>query len=448
MKIRVVCLISCLLVPSFARTNGFRQKCFVISNNGPSINVINVLTDTIGDTVPDSGGANTPYDVAFSSDGSKAYVTNAYAGTVNTIGVDSSSIDATADVGEEPLGIAITSDSISMATIYVANSASNSVSVIHAASGSVTATLTDLSFNFPWGVAITHDNQTAYVVNNQNNFITRITVSDNTIPGIVTDTESLLSYPTFIVIVPGGTKAYVSTGSGVVIVETATNQVTGKVTDPNHYLTVIGSIAFTPDGFTAYATVTDTNRVVIIDVATDTVKGLVHDSGSTLNGPFGIAIDYLAPKGYITNFNAPYDISILDTATNQITGVISGGALSFCLAFRPIPSAPVTNNSYAATVMNTPVVVQMSGYDYNNTQLTFTILDGPTNGTLGSITPTGLFTAEVTYTPTSTFIGSDSFTFKVNDGSYDSSTPGFVVMNILPASTFSQRLVEKYHAVG
>ena len=57
---------------------------------------------------------------------------------------------------------------------------------------------------------------------------------------------------------------------------------------------------------------------------------------------------------------------------------------------------------------------------------TFSIVSGPSNGTLGAISnntcsgPPNADTASVTYTPNANFSGSDLFTYKVNDGTLDS----------------------------
>ena len=48
--------------------------------------------------------------------------------------------------------------------------------------------------------------------------------------------------------------------------------------------------------------------------------------------------------------------------------------------------------------------------------MTYTVVSQPVNGTLSGTAP------NLTYTPKANFNGSDSFTFKVNDGSVDSST--------------------------
>jgi VCBS repeat-containing protein len=73
------------------------------------------------------------------------------------------------------------------------------------------------------------------------------------------------------------------------------------------------------------------------------------------------------------------------------------------------------------------VSVTLTGSDVETCQLTFTIVSGPTNGTLGSISNQACTpgnpnsdSATVLYTPSANYFGSDSFTYKVNDGTVDS----------------------------
>src|SRR5213079_3146586 len=68
------------------------------------------------------------------------------------------------------------------------------------------------------------------------------------------------------------------------------------------------------------------------------------------------------------------------------------------------------------------------GADLNDCELTFSIVTPPAHGTLGVITDHACSlglpssdSATVTYTPAAGFHGNDSFTYKVNDGTSDSS---------------------------
>ncbi|MFZ0062880.1 MAG: DNA/RNA non-specific endonuclease [Pyrinomonadaceae bacterium] len=90
-------------------------------------------------------------------------------------------------------------------------------------------------------------------------------------------------------------------------------------------------------------------------------------------------------------------------------------------------NSPATANQSASTSEDTAVEITLQAVRPNNTTpLTFSIVSGSTNGSLGSIgTPSCIdyaCTATVTYTPGSNYNGPDSFTFKVNDGTVDSNT--------------------------
>jgi hypothetical protein len=69
---------------------------------------------------------------------------------------------------------------------------------------------------------------------------------------------------------------------------------------------------------------------------------------------------------------------------------------------------------------NRSVTTTLTGSDVDGDPLLFTIFSGPTHGSLGAITSTGGATAHVTYTPDTNYVGADSLSFKVSDGTLDS----------------------------
>ncbi len=89
----------------------------------------------------------------------------------------------------------------------------------------------------------------------------------------------------------------------------------------------------------------------------------------------------------------------------------------------PPPSAntpPVAVNNAYSTNEDTPLMVSAPGVlgndsDANGNPLTALLVSGPSHGVL-ALNPNGSFT----YTPTSNYNGSDSFTYKANDGTADS----------------------------
>src|SRR5437016_6089027 len=94
----------------------------------------------------------------------------------------------------------------------------------------------------------------------------------------------------------------------------------------------------------------------------------------------------------------------------------------------PVNDAPVANAQSVTTNEDTAQPITLSATDIDSTSLTFSIVSGPSQGSLSTIgapscTPSGSgssCTASVTYTPAANYNGSDSFTFKANDGILDS----------------------------
>ena len=95
-------------------------------------------------------------------------------------------------------------------------------------------------------------------------------------------------------------------------------------------------------------------------------------------------------------------------------------------------AAPQTQGQAIATNEDVPLPITLRARDLDSNGLAFTITSKPANGSLdvttGALTCTSVpiapgamsCTAAVTYTPNQNYNGSDSFTFKVNDGELDS----------------------------
>lgn len=124
-----------------------------------------------------------------------------------------------------------------------------------------------------------------------------------------------------------------------------------------------------------------------------------------------------APEGTQTfTFRATDGVSFSGAATATV--ILQSGA----------PIAQATN----ATVQeNSSVDITLTGIDQQGDSLTFAIASGPSNGTLGPITPLGLYTARVTYTPNPGYEGADLFTFTVADDSL-TSTAATVGISVTP----------------
>ena len=112
-----------------------------------------------------------------------------------------------------------------------------------------------------------------------------------------------------------------------------------------------------------------------------------------------------------TNFNG----SDLFSFRVSDGGLISNTA-TVSLTVNPVNDAPVANPQSVTVTEDTPIGVTLTATDVEAASLTYSILSGPSKG---SLTGAG---ASRTYTPNANATGSDSFTFRVSDGSLNSNT--------------------------
>ena len=86
-----------------------------------------------------------------------------------------------------------------------------------------------------------------------------------------------------------------------------------------------------------------------------------------------------------------------------------------CFDIVPPNDAPTVENISESVDEDSPIVITLDGSDGDNDSLTFSIVNSASNGTLNWLNGT-----QLRYTPNSNYNGSDSFTYKANDGSQDS----------------------------
>ena len=106
------------------------------------------------------------------------------------------------------------------------------------------------------------------------------------------------------------------------------------------------------------------------------------------------------------------------------------GANSGEIAATPVNQVPVANAQSFSTAQDTAKAVALTGYDADGDALIYTIVSPPAHGTLSGTVP------NVTYTPTASYGGSDSFTFKSNDGEADSA-PATVSITVVPWASWT-----------
>jgi hypothetical protein len=123
----------------------------------------------------------------------------------------------------------------------------------------------------------------------------------------------------------------------------------------------------------------------------------------------GYTIQALASPGHLRLTVSP------SQATVDYVGTSSGTVnYSYVISGQTSNVPPVANNQSVNTQQDIPVSISLSATDANGDSLTYTVVTAPTHGTLSG---SG---ANRTYTPAAAYTGSDSFTFKANDGAADS----------------------------
>src|SRR5262245_12175979 len=121
------------------------------------------------------------------------------------------------------------------------------------------------------------------------------------------------------------------------------------------------------------------------------------------------------PNGSFTytpfaNYNGP------DSFTFKANdGTVDSNTATFNLTVRAVNDAPVANAGSTSTNEDTALAGSVSATDVDGDTLTYSLVAGPAHGTL-TLTANGSFT----YTPAANYNGSDSFTFRANDGQADS----------------------------
>ena len=200
--------------------------------------------------------------------------------------------------------------------------------------------------------------------------------------------------------------------------------------------------------------VQDSGAKTVPGFASNISAGPANESGQTLtfnitntnNSLFSTQPDVNESTGDLTYTSASgaigsavVSVSLMDNGGTADGGVDTSTIQNFTINVTPPNNTPVANAQSVTTNEDTLKTITLSGTDVESSNLTFLVVNPPSNGSLGSIgtaTCSGLpstCTADLDYTPAANFNGADSFSFKVNDGQVDS-TPATVNITVDPVN--------------
>ena len=176
------------------------------------------------------------------------------------------------------------------------------------------------------------------------------------------------------------------------------------INDPDNTIPVVNAASFATDEDTPYSgTLTGSDAegaALTYFIADQPTRGTVEIT------------DYNA--GAFTYTPNP-DENGEDSFTFKVNdGLAHSEPAAVTITVNPVNDAPTAADQSVTTSEDKALPITLSGSDVETAELIYTIVTSPSNGILSGTEP------NLTYTPNENYTGSDSFTFKVNDGAADS----------------------------
>jgi VCBS repeat-containing protein len=131
--------------------------------------------------------------------------------------------------------------------------------------------------------------------------------------------------------------------------------------------------------------------------------------------------DTLAPFEYFTGNTIELKIDGIKGTVIKSYVVSGSSPQSFGTIIMNVP--PIADSQSVTTNEDEPIGIILTGSDPDGDPITFNIISQPSNGVLTGTIP------DITYTPNLNFNGTDSFSFKVNDG-FSDSEPATVTITV------------------
>ncbi len=276
-----------------------------------------------------------PIAVAVNPITNTVYVANSADGSVTVINGEINTT-ATVTVGTTPNAVAVNPVTNQ---IYVMNGGSGSVTVIDGATN-LTATVT--VGTLPFAVAVNPVTNKIYVANSGSNDVTVIDGATNS-----TATVGVGSQPDAVAVNPVTNQIYVANfgggaGTTVTVIDGATN-----ATSPVTVGTGPTALAVNPVTNKIYVANRNSTNVTVIDGATNSTATV-----SAGSGPFAVAVNPVTNQIYVANLLGN-TVTVIAGATNS-TSTVGAGTNPFSIALNPVTNQIyVTNeNSTNVTVIN------------------------------------------------------------------------------------------------
>ncbi len=291
------------------------------------------------------GVGNSPAAVAVNPVTSTIYVVNTASDTVSVINGATNSVTATVNTGSNPIALAVNPVSN---MIYVANNGSSNITVINGATNTA-STVTDPNAISPIAIALNPLTNMVYVANSESNNLTVINGAENMLVGSI----GVGNIPTAVVVNPATNLVYVANraSNNVTVVNGANNRVAATVaagTSP-------ASLALDTATNTVYVANNGSNNVSVISGASNTVTATVPTGTS----PAAVTVNPVTDTVYVAN-NGSSNVTVINGANNTVASTVTAGNSPVAVA-----ADPTTNQIYVV----------------NNASNNVTVINGATNAT-------------------------------------------------------------------
>ncbi|HEY3611193.1 MAG TPA: bifunctional YncE family protein/alkaline phosphatase family protein [Pseudonocardiaceae bacterium] len=250
-----------------------------------SVQVVNTATSTVMQTLTYQSPQAVFTGVAYSPDGTRAYVSGGGNNVIRTYTVSGGHLTETAPivlpktnpsgaaVNMYPAGLAVTPDG---KRLVIADQLADAATVVDLATGKPQTVPVG---HDPYGVVLSRNGATAYVTNQGGNTVSVLDIAGAA--PVVTSAITVGTHPNMVIRNADGTRLYVANGDSdeISVIDTRTNRVTHSVSLAPYRNAQVGAnpegLSLSPDGRTLYVANSGDNDVAVVDIAENRVSGLI-----------------------------------------------------------------------------------------------------------------------------------------------------------------------------
>ena len=296
--------------------------------------------DSVTSTIAGAGGSTGGNNVAVSPDGSTIYTADGAASTISVIATATNTLTATIATPSGPSAIVVSPDG---SRLYATLGAVNQALVVATATATVVATIP--VGNTPGGIAISPDGSRVYTANINAGSVSVIDTATNTVVATLS-TASARN----LVVSPDGSRLYVGQYSPlnhrILVFDTSTNALVTTITTADFTDSVVG-FAFSPDGTRLYGA-TRAAGLTVIDTATGTILGTIA-TGTAASNVAGVAVTPDGTRAYVTDTGADR-VVVVDLGAGAVSANLAVGDGPTGIRITPDGLHAYVNNATARTV--------------------------------------------------------------------------------------------------